>query len=636
MEIILSIIGQYSLYTAILLTWLVFAINWKFGNQYKKLKDFNFIFNLSAATLLWISFLILIFAFIKKDYSYVTVYSYSDNSMSTSDRIMATWASRQGVMILWSAFLTSIAVGVMWYLKNDISHPMISRTLSILFFFSALIAAFTVSSKPGAFDVGLNYSNGLGLTPALLSIWQEIHPPVAFLAYASFVVPYATGLAMMSLKTDKIDTPHKLYWLNDLFMMLGWGLTGIFMVAGSIWGYEENSPGFWAWDPVEIATLVLWLVSTLYFHVKTQVPKNHPLQNTSAALGWVAVTFASFVVRGGFLEGYHSYAGVAKAIVFGLLFLGSAIGLIYALANSNETILPNKLFKWKSNSNKANLAAFWFLIFGITINIVGLIIQMINALIIHKTNIPYDYYIIFNGFVFFVLTILFVIYEINRVKMSSISKLILIDISGLLVFFILYFILSYTIILYTIASIIGTSFVILVGITFLNATKERNVRKFGKQIIHLTIILMIFSYFTVDMSTIVVNEVLVPEKEKNIEEFGIVINGTRMAGSSYPEVWISVCSENSHLGLIKIKQGYHLGKYWARGDWIVQEGKDLYFELQPMDGAVLVKDAPIPIIIYLKPLTNTFRVLFYLLLFVTTIGLYSTFKRRPINKNEVL
>ncbi|MHA2089490.1 MAG: cytochrome c biogenesis protein CcsA [Candidatus Kariarchaeaceae archaeon] len=390
MNIIFGIVGNYSLYVAVLLTWIVFVITWKQKKRRQNLQERILTINIIASILLWTSFIILVIAFIDKEYRYVTVYSYSDNTMSLSERIMATWASRQGVMILWSAFLTSIATGVFWYLQNDIEHPIVSRALTITFFFSALIATFSISSRPGPFELGPMYEDGLGLSPPLLSIWQEIHPPVAFLAYATFMVPYAGGLAILSLKKENVPVPPKLNWLNDFFMMFGWGLTGIFMLAGSIWGYEENWAGFWAWDPVEIATLILWLVSTLYFHAKTLVPRNHPLISVSAALGWVSVTFASFVVRGGLLQGFHSYAGAAKAIVFGLLFIGSAIGLVYPIRKLKERIIPERLYAFREHSSKVKLTTFWLLVSGISINVVGLFSQMGNALITHKTILDFN------------------------------------------------------------------------------------------------------------------------------------------------------------------------------------------------------------------------------------------------------
>ncbi|MHA2274913.1 MAG: hypothetical protein ACXAC2_04065, partial [Candidatus Kariarchaeaceae archaeon] len=392
--------------------------------------------------------------------------------------------------------------------------------------------------------------------------------------------------------------------------------------------------GFWAWDPVEIATLVLWLVSTLYFHVKTLVPRNHALIYTSGALGWVAVTFASFVVRGGLLQGFHSYAGAAKAIIFGLLFLGSTLGLIYPLKKSNEKIVPDKLFAWKKHTNKIKLSTFWLLIFGITINTVGLFIQMVNALITHETDIPYAFYIPLNGAIFFAFTILILARELNISKLPRYIQFIFINLSSIAVFVVLYSILSDSPLVYILGSIIGSSLVTITGLGAYNLLKKQNIRRLRAQIIHITIIMMIFAYFTVDMGSIYVNEALIPEKDTNIEELGLIINATRVDGRAYPEIIIFVCVEDGHLGIVKITQGYHLGNYWTRGDWITLNNKDLYFSLQSMGEVIYRMDAAILIEIHSKPLTNTFRMAFYLLVLVTTIGLISTIKKRPIGSRR--
>ena len=125
---------------------------------------------------------------------------------------------------------------------------------------------------------------------------MSIFPNLSFLSYSTFLVPYAIGVAILSNRSEKNLVSRKLYWLNDFFMLLGWVLLSLFVVAGSIWGYEENWSGFWAWDPVEIASVVMWFVVTLYFHAKNHVPENHPLRSILAAMGWVAVTFSAFMI----------------------------------------------------------------------------------------------------------------------------------------------------------------------------------------------------------------------------------------------------------------------------------------------------------------------------------------------------
>ncbi|MHA2254436.1 MAG: hypothetical protein ACXAD7_29120 [Candidatus Kariarchaeaceae archaeon] len=150
----LDAIGQYSLYFAIIITLVLFINQWKFNGKKTRIESYSLELNIVAMGLLWLSYLALIMAFVQKDYRFEIVHLYSDDSMSTLELIMAAWAQRQGVMILWSAITTTIVVLVYRYLMEEKENPIVKRTLTILLFFSALIAIFAASPRdPTAFQL---------------------------------------------------------------------------------------------------------------------------------------------------------------------------------------------------------------------------------------------------------------------------------------------------------------------------------------------------------------------------------------------------------------------------------------------------------------------------------------------------
>ncbi|MHA2100187.1 MAG: cytochrome c biogenesis protein CcsA, partial [Candidatus Kariarchaeaceae archaeon] len=608
-------------------SWIAFGLHWKSKSRTKKIINTTIILTLITTLLLWLDYGIMLAAFLRHDYQLLAVYGYSDNNMGFSELVMATWASRQGVMLLWGGLTSTIALFCLIYLKDSYNNIITGRTLTILLFFSALIATFSISSDP--FELGFQAEDGIGLPPSLMSYWQQIHPPVAFLAYSAFVFPYASGLSMLTLNNSNVKKSEKIFWLNDFFMILGWGLTSIFMVAGSIWGYEENWAGFWAWDPVEIATLILWLVSSLYFHGKSHVSKDHPLQHTLAALGWVTVTFASFIVRGGMLEGFHNYAGLAKAIVFTLLFLGTTSGLIYALMKVQSPILPEKLINPQLHPKKVNFYTFWIMTITILGNVVGIFAQIVNVLILNQNNIPFAYYILLNGPLFVALLFTLLWSEMKTKLLTQNTKRITFILSVIIASVFMYKILHTTIIGYIITSIIGILVLSLIMISLLKLTKVRNARTVSRQLVHIAMALMIFSYFAVDPNSQRVWEALIPGRTTIVEEFDLEIVAWREVGDGYPTIKLNVSKTDNYLGQITITQGVYQGQFWVRGDWITQNIQDYYFILENMQRIEYDREAPIILQIQHKPLTNSFRLSFYYYVVITFVAAFVKIKNRP-------
>jgi cytochrome c-type biogenesis protein CcmF len=642
----LDALGQYSLYIGILLTLVVFVSQWKFKTSENWYAHNLFRLNVAAMILIWMSYIVLVIAFITKDYEFLIVHQYSDDSMSLLERITSAWAQRQGVMILWSALMTTIAVVVTWYMRDLKENRVVGRSLTILYLFSAIIAIFAASPRnPTAFETAADPGFGLGLTPSLLSFWQQIHPPLAFLAYVSFIFPYAAGLAILSLKEDAKDTPPQMYWLNDFFMLLGWALTSLYVVAGSIWGYEENWSGFWAWDPVEVASLVMWFASTLYFHTKSQVPNNHPLRSFTATLGWVSVTFAAFIVRSGLLEGLHTYAqsteNLILSFVFGFLLIGTLLGLYFATKDyTQDELFPPNLFEWREHKSLSHLTTFWILVFGAVFNTIGLIVQVFNAVAFDNNDIPVAFYIVGNGLLLFALAITLVLCELKTHPWSLLAKYVIFGISALLTIPILFFILQDSIVVFIITSILATIFGVLLINFGRTLTTKKKAKRASIQIVHLTILLMLVSYFSVDQSSTNVRVTLEPEVNRTVAEFDLALNAKRIIkGSLNVAIEISVFIDGEDYGVITLTEGVYKGAIWDRGAWIIMPTKDLYFHLEDPDNILggFAINSPITIIISEKPMASIFRVTFYVLVFVSLIGLYSSLSRRPrSNDNNLL
>jgi cytochrome c-type biogenesis protein CcmF len=174
--------------------------------------------------------------------------------------------------------------------------------------------------------------DGQSLNALLQNYWMVIHPPVLFLGFSSTIVPFAFAVAGLWKKEYGSWTKTALPWTLFSGCVLG---TGIMM--GAAWAYESLTfGGYWAWDPVENASLVPWLVMIAGLH--TQVVYNatgHSLRATYLflILGFTLILYSTFLTRSGILgdTSVHAFVGSGldlQLILLICIFLIPAIGLL--------------------------------------------------------------------------------------------------------------------------------------------------------------------------------------------------------------------------------------------------------------------------------------------------------------------
>ncbi len=103
---------------------------------------------------------------------------------------------------------------------------------------------------------------GNGLNPVFITIWMVIHPFVTFIAYAATVVPASAATAHL------ITGREGWHRISRQWLRMSWMFLSICMVTGGVWAYNlVGWGGFWNWDPVQTATLILWLLATAVLHI---------------------------------------------------------------------------------------------------------------------------------------------------------------------------------------------------------------------------------------------------------------------------------------------------------------------------------------------------------------------------------
>lgn len=275
---------------------------------------------------------ILLYALLTNQFQIQYVYGHTSTQLPIIYRISAFWAGEQGSLLLWVWFVAVLAlVALLFRPRTDPARSYLVCILSLVnAFFAALIL---LTSNP--FDVyPMIPSEGAGMLPLLRNPGMLLHPPILFLGYAAYTIPFASALA--ALWSNRLNTDW-LHWTRR-WNLFAWASLGTGILIGAWWSYVELGwGGFWAWDPVENASLIPWLVGTAFIHstiVEERIHKQRRWNLILPALAFALCLFATLVTRGGIivsdLHGFSSSIQPIATYLFAAIFvsLSATLALI--------------------------------------------------------------------------------------------------------------------------------------------------------------------------------------------------------------------------------------------------------------------------------------------------------------------
>ncbi|HYI62540.1 MAG TPA: heme lyase CcmF/NrfE family subunit [Acidimicrobiales bacterium] len=258
-------------------------------------------------------------ALITRDFSVGFVAENGSRSTSLPFTISTMWSALEGSILLWGLVLVGYVVAVARKFRDRLSDPLVAWAMLVLFlvvaFFFALMAGpanpfHTVADPP---------LDGPGPNPLLQDhLLMAFHPPMLYLGYVGFTVPFA--FAVGALATGRVGEG----WLVETrrWTLFAWGFLTIGIVLGAWWSYEVLGwGGYWAWDPVENASLLPWLTGTAYLHSVMVQERRGMLRvwNLSLLCATFSLTIlGTFLTRSGVLDSVHAFSESA----IGPLFLG--------------------------------------------------------------------------------------------------------------------------------------------------------------------------------------------------------------------------------------------------------------------------------------------------------------------------
>jgi cytochrome c-type biogenesis protein CcmF len=277
------------------------------------------------AGLMVTAFAILESAFLRSDFSYALVAEGSSTDTPTFYKVTALWATQDGSLLLWSTLLALFASAVLFLTRGSLREiaPWATAVLGVVAgFFLLLMVGWenpfgTLATPP---------AEGAGLNPLLRHPAMMIHPPMLYTGYVGFSVPFAFAIGALITRHTGAD------WIRATrrFALVAWTFLGTGIMLGALWSYTELGwGGYWAWDPVENASLMPWLVGTAFIHSIMVQEKRGLLKVWNVCL--ICATFAlallgTFLVRSGILDSIHAFGASTIGVQF-LVFIALVVGL---------------------------------------------------------------------------------------------------------------------------------------------------------------------------------------------------------------------------------------------------------------------------------------------------------------------
>ena len=311
-------------------------------------KDKRFFFT-SERTILSVCFLVFLSTFslfsslLNSDFNVDYVARYSSIETPIIYKFTAIWAGQSGSLLFWLFILSGYVALVVIQNKNKHQKlmPFVIITLSSIQLFFLILVNFVANPFIPA-EANFVIENGLGLNPLLQNPTMAIHPPILYLGYVGFSVPFAFAIAALCSK--ELNTS----WLQTIrrWTLFTWLALGIGILLGGWWAYNELGwGGYWAWDPVENASLMPWLTATAFIHSIIIQEKKNMLKMWNMILILITFTlciFGTFLTRSGIVSSVHSFTAsslgpIFLAFVFLILFV-----CIYLLITRSKYLKSEK------------------------------------------------------------------------------------------------------------------------------------------------------------------------------------------------------------------------------------------------------------------------------------------------------
>jgi cytochrome c-type biogenesis protein CcmF len=254
-----------------------------------------------------IAAVVLVTAAFRNDFSIAYIFHHSNRDLPLPYKFATLWSGQEGSLLFWSLLLSGYGLVLRLRHKTDealFAHASVVIAAVQVFFLLLL----NFAARPFAVMQGTLPADGNGLNPLLQYAEMVIHPPMLYLGYVGFTVPFAFALGALVMKYPGDKWIH----ITRRWTMVTWGLLTCGITLGAHWAYYVLGwGGYWGWDPVENASLLPWLTGTAFLHSVMMQEKRGMLKVWNMWLVfttfWLSI-LGTYLTRSGVLNSVHAFA----------------------------------------------------------------------------------------------------------------------------------------------------------------------------------------------------------------------------------------------------------------------------------------------------------------------------------------
>ena len=290
-----------------------------------------------------VSAVALVISAFRNDFSVAYIMRHSNIDLPAPYKFSVLWSGQEGSLLFWAWLLSSF--GFVLLIRHRVDPRLVAHAgvimAAVQVFFYAMV---NFAANPFSLVAGTPPADGNGLNPLLQYPEMVIHPPMLYLGYVGFTVPFAFALGALIMRYPGEKWIH----ITRRWTMVTWGFLTIGIFLGSHWAYSVLGwGGYWAWDPVENASFLPWLTGTAFLHSVMMQEKRGMMKIWNVWLifcTFLLCILGTFLTRSGVVSSVHAFAqsGIGPWFIW-FLAVTFAVCMFFFLKNKDHLKSEHKL-----------------------------------------------------------------------------------------------------------------------------------------------------------------------------------------------------------------------------------------------------------------------------------------------------
>jgi cytochrome c-type biogenesis protein CcmF len=351
----------------------------------------------AAFALVWASF--------TNDYSVSYILHHTNRSLNPAYKFSALWSGQEGSLVLWAWLLATYGFVLRVRHRVDVRLTAFASTIlaGVQVFFLLLL---NFAAPPFAIQPGPKPADGFGLNPLLQYPEMVIHPPMLYLGYVGFAVPFAFALGALMMRYPGEKWIH----ITRRWTMVTWLFLTCGIFLGAHWAYSVLGwGGYWGWDPVENASLMPWLTGTAFLHSVMMQEKRGMMKSWNVWLifsTFMLTILGTLLTRSGLVSSVHAFAQSSIGSWFyGFIVIVFAVCLFTFFKQRDHLVSENKLESLVSRESSflfnnlillvACFTVLWGTLFPVLSEYVTGTKATVNAPYYNRVEVPIGLFLLF-------------------------------------------------------------------------------------------------------------------------------------------------------------------------------------------------------------------------------------------------